>query len=339
MAFPRSIRRRSAAVMAAGVAVVMAGSACSPFVTTTDTVKSSSAHVGTPTKATPVKRSTMPAKQPVKILSPSTPTSTALAPVGVPGSWTMQASDEFNGTSLNSAMWSVGEPWNAAPGFVQGDDSYCSMPYGDLVTEGGGSLQLNAKAAPKAGKPLQSCFITSRDKYSFTHGYLEARVKVPSSPGLWSSFWLLGNGVGAQGWPGTGEIDLFEFVNNGHENGVPYFTVHYASDKCSWGHCQQTQDSPYPAPLADYAGRWITYGLLRTSTSLTIYIDGQPKETFTRTMKNGFGVQLGSVLFDNPMHVRFDLSAGGWAKDASTVSQPGTFSIDYVRAWTSAATN
>jgi beta-glucanase (GH16 family) len=257
-----------------------------------------------------------------------------VAPVGVGGTWNLSTDDEFNGTSLDANRWSVGEPWNAAPGFVQSEQSWCPLPQNGLVGVADGSLQLKAVVSPSHGKPVQSCFVTSRNKYSFTHGYIEARVKMPAGAGLWPAFWLLGNGTGAQGWPGTGEIDMFELVNNGHDNGVPFFTVHWAGN-CPGGHCQKTQSSPYPAVIPNYASRWVTYGMRRTSDSLTIYVDGHAQETFSRTSTNAQGQQLAGVLFDNPMHVRFDLSAGGWAADPSHPTQPGTFAVDYLRAWTS----
>jgi beta-glucanase (GH16 family) len=262
---------------------------------------------------------------------------TATQPVSATGvstaGWTLKADDEFNDTKLDSKLWSIGEPWNSSPGFVEGDDAYCPLPQNGEVTERNGALQLNAIGVPSHGKPLQSCFVTSRDKFSFTHGYIEARVKLPSSPGLWPAFWLLGNGTGAQGWPKTGEIDMFEFVNNGKDNGVPFFTVHWAGD-CPGGHCQLTQNNPYPKAITDYAGRWVTYGMMRTANSLTIYIDGKQTLTVSRNQRNAQGQQLGSVLFDNPMHVRFDLSSGGdWAKNPNSASKPGSFAIDYLRVW------
>jgi hypothetical protein len=37
------------------------------------------------------------------------------------------------------------------------------------------------------------------------------------------------SGCGDGNWPGSGEIDIFEFVNNGSQNGIPFFSVHWAS--------------------------------------------------------------------------------------------------------------
>ncbi len=355
--------RRRVAVLASVLTAVAVAAGCSPLVPgvgagTTDTAPArptatqpaakqtpivTTPIVTTPIVTTPIVTKPVVTKPVVTkpvvtkpVVTPPAVAAQTLKPVGVPGAWTLAASDEFNGKALDTRMWSIGEPWNAAPGFVQSDDSYCPLPAKGLVTESGGALQLNAKLVASNGKHVQSCFVTSRDKYSFTHGYLEARVKVPSGAGLWPAFWLLGNGTGDQGWPGTGEIDMFEYVNNGHDNGVPFTTLHWADANCSWTHCQKTQDSPWPTAVSGYASRYVTYGILRTSSTLTIYVDGRPKVTFTRDTTNVDGIKVASVLFDKPMHVRFDLSAGGWAQDPSKATQAGTFSIDYLRAWNAA---
>ena len=256
----------------------------------------------------------------------------AAAPVPASSGWTLKAASEFSTPTPKPSLWSIGEPWDAAPGFVQSEDAYCPKPQTGQVAVSGGALKLNAIVKPTAGKRMQSCFVTTRNKFSFTHGYVEARVKLPSSPGLWPAFWLLGNGTGANGWPKTGEIDMFEFANNGKDNGVPFITVHWGGN-CNGGHCLYAQNNPYPAKISNYAGQWITYGMRRTASSLTFYVNGKQTVTIPRTTRNAQGQQLGAVLFDSPMHIRLDLSAGGWAQNPASATQAGTFAIDYVRVW------
>lgn len=237
----------------------------------------------------------------------------------------------FTGSQLNRTLWTIGEPWEAGQDFSTGPSSTCpAAERGRLVSVDHGQLELHAEKSAAAPGKLESCFVTTRNHFSFTHGYLEARVRLPSGAGLWPAFWLLGNGTGAHGWPGTGEVDIFEFVNNGRQNGVPFVTVHYAGP-CAAGHCLY-QPTP-AAPLAGYAGRWLTVGLLRTSTQLRVYIDGKPIATLRQGQRNSDGVALPALLFDSPMHVRFDLQAGGWANDPHHEPEPGTFAIQYLRAW------
>jgi len=53
-----------------------------------------------------------------------------------------------------------------------------------------------------------SGIITSYDSFRFTHGYAEARVKLPAGQGLWPAFWLL-NSFYVEDVP---EIDIMEFL-------------------------------------------------------------------------------------------------------------------------------
>lgn len=257
----------------------------------------------------------------------------ARMPSGPPGAWSLVADDEFDGRSLNGALWRTVEPWEGAPGFSESADSYCPVPTpADLVSVRDGVLRLTARPSPTAGKPLQSCFVSTRDRFSFTHGFVEARVRLPSGRGLWPAFWLLGDGVGAQAWPRTGEIDIAEFVNNGSDDGRMFSTVHF-SGPCIDGHCAATAPSNPGSDIADFSGRWVTIGLARTAGELDVYVDGRRLYSFSRQATDDSGHRFPSVLFDGPMHVRFDLQAGGWGADPRGADQPGTFDIDYVRAW------
>lgn len=50
--------------------------------------------------------------------------------------------------------------------------------------------------APPSPRPFKSGAINGWNKFCFTGGYLEIRMKMPGNPrigGLWPGFWLLGN--------------------------------------------------------------------------------------------------------------------------------------------------
>src|SRR5205823_478150 len=51
-----------------------------------------------------------------------------------------------------------------------------------------------------------SAHLITLHKFSFTYGYVEARIKSPTGKGLWPAFWLLGDNVNSVGWPQAGEI-------------------------------------------------------------------------------------------------------------------------------------
>ncbi len=248
----------------------------------------------------------------------------------LPPDWKLTLDEGFDGAGLDSALWSIGEPWDRTPGSKAGPDAWMPLPSpAGLVEVSAGTLKLRARPSSKAGYKVDTAFITSRGKYAFTHGYIEAKVLLPTSAGLWSSFWLLGNGTGPDGWPKCGEIDIFE-VLEGVSPGVPFRTDHWADS--AGGHVQHTiGDVPgqaYPAAVPGYGSRWVTFGLHRTPARLTTYIDGEP-----RYVTNRADYLAAGVLFDAPMHVRLELNAGAWDQKAKAVA-PGVLEVDYVRAWT-----
>jgi beta-glucanase (GH16 family) len=264
---------------------------------------------------------------------------TSDSPNGVPGNWQQVWADEFDDTTIDAAKWDTKEPWHSAPGFANdpSHNGYCPVPAPrDLIVESGGTVKINALARPTAGFSMQACFLTSREHYNtFKHGYIEARVKQPAGADLWTAFWLLGNGTGSEGWPKTGEIDIFEFVNNRSGNGEPVFTVHWQGPCESGNHCAKQQDNPWQPSIPTYATQFHTYGLLRTPTELRFYLDGVYKFKFDRNTTNSYGQKIADIIFNGLMHIRFDIGSGGdWAEDPSKPSRPGVMEVDYVRAWT-----
>lgn len=243
--------------------------------------------------------------------------------------------ENFEGSTLDSKLWSIGEPWHAAPGTKQGPDAWMPLPSPPgLVEVSNGTLKLRAKAAVRVDSKVDCAFITTRGKFNFQYGYLEAKVLLPSSAGLWPAFWLLGNGTGPNGWPKCGEVDIFE-VLQAVDPGVPFRTDHWAD--ASGNHVQHTvgdaQGESYPARIPNYDKAWTVFGLLRTPDRLETYINDKLMSVTTRTTKNSIGAMPGPVVFDEPMHVRFDMSAGKWDQKAPLV-QPGQLEVQYLRAWT-----
>ena len=75
-----------------------------------------------------------------------------------------------------------------------------------------GNLVITAKK--EANGTYTSGRITTQQKFNFTYGRAEARIKLPNVQGLWPAFWLLGESISAPGvgWPKCGEIDIMEVL-------------------------------------------------------------------------------------------------------------------------------
>ena len=129
--------------------------------------------------------------------------------------------DEFNDSSLDTSKW--GYTWwetERKGGFW----------HEDMVSVNNGCLEI---AAEYLDEPLENKYyekwhdkidfkeyrpgyytgvITTNGKYEQCYGYFEVRCKLPAARGLWSSFWMMNEGVfNVDGFGDDGtEVDIFE---------------------------------------------------------------------------------------------------------------------------------
>ena len=126
------------------------------------------------------------------------------APAARAQSWDLVWSDEFNGTSVNTANWSFevgGGGW--------GNNELQYYTGGANATVSGGLLTITARREGGFSCWYGACQYTStrmitRGKREFTYGRIEARMSLPMGQGLWPAFWALGANIGSVGWPASG---------------------------------------------------------------------------------------------------------------------------------------
>ena len=198
---------------------------------------------------------------------------------------TLLWSDEFTGTagsSPSSTYWSMrtGDGCSVGNcGWGNRELEFYETSANKLDGSTDGVLNITASklpdttslrcAYPTSNSPCQwsSGKIESRDKVSFSYGYLEARVQVPAGAGTWPAFWTLGTNIGSVSWPRCGEIDIMEAF--GKYPKVQQGTAHMANPS--------GQDAYYygqiPMPEALSAG-YHTFGVNWQPTRLDWYIDG-----------------------------------------------------------------
>jgi hypothetical protein len=111
-------------------------------------------------------------------------------PIGVAGSWHSIFDDEFTGSTLHTSKWSTGWFGSGITPPVGSSELQCYDPNQVAVTNGELDLNLITKTENCDGHPhpYASGIITTNGKFSYTYGYLEARV------------WLSGNGA-ITDWP------------------------------------------------------------------------------------------------------------------------------------------
>jgi beta-glucanase (GH16 family) len=231
--------------------------------------------------------------------------------------WNRVFDDEFNDTSIDASQWNVQD--NSTFG-SSNHEQECYMA--SNANEGGGSLNLVA-AAGGAGCPgysVSSGMVTQRDQggpqhFSFTHGYIEARIKVaPFGPAAWPAFWLVG-AQGSPSWPDYGEMDVAEMYGPNPTTAEPNY------------HDSSGAQGNVLADVGPIAG-WHTYAMNWTESGLTWFYDGRPVSHINVTNDIAHSVILNYAIGgDGP-------SSYGFSGSASS-SLPSTMSVDYVRVWQS----
>ena len=124
-------------------------------------------------------------------------------------------SDEFNGTELNSDHWTP-EIGNGNWGWGNNEKEYYRA---NNISVSDGTMKIKAQTEKVGSYNWTSGRIKSAGKVNIGYGYVEARIKIPSSQGIWPAFWMLG--TNGKTWPACGEIDIMEAFNTSprHDNG------------------------------------------------------------------------------------------------------------------------
>ena len=234
-------------------------------------------------------------------------------------------SDEFNGASGTTPDASK---WTADTGTGQNGELEYYTNNKNATMDGNGDLSIEVRKESPAENPSSqytSGRINTLNKFSFTYGHAEARIKVSGTQGLWPAFWMLGANFPTAGWPNCGEIDIMEHVGK-----VPdsvYSTLHAPAYNGGNG-----DGSPYTVAGSDFASAFHTYGVDWDASHMTFSVDGN---AFFTLNKADVEATRGPWVFDHPFYLILNNAIGGdWpgAPDATTVL-PQKMLIDYVHVY------
>ena len=101
--------------------------------------------------------------------------------------------------------------------------------------------------------------------------YAEARIKLPTARSSWSSFWATGTDEKLGGWPGNGEIDVFE--SKGYDPTYLMSNVH--SPRASNPKKTEQHQGMMHGDTATSQSEFHTYGVLKSADAIEFYFDGQ----------------------------------------------------------------
>jgi beta-glucanase (GH16 family) len=219
-------------------------------------------------------------------------------------------SDEFNGTSLNTANWNI-ETGN--PGVNDEEEYYQASN----IAVTGGNLVITAQQQSVGGQPYTSARINTSGKVSVQYGRIEASIKLPSGQGLWPAFWMLGTNIGTVGWPQCGETDIMEHINT---TSTIYGTIHwYDNGNTQYGGTTTTTPTDYHL----YAVQWDAQGI-SWFVDNTLYATAN----ITNNINN-------TGAFQNPFFIILNLAVGGDfpGLTVDNTALPAAMYVDYVRVY------
>lgn len=290
-------------------------------------------------------------------------TSTSGLPTAVASGYKLTFSDEFNGP-LDTSKWGY-QHGCFDPG-QRSQAQYTDSP--DNVSVRDGYLNLTARYSPmktkwdgsqiprtcKSGNttydaPFTSGMITTKYAAPASGFYAEARIKLPTARSSWSSFWATGTDEKLGGWPGNGEIDVFE--SKGYDPTYLMSNVH--SPRASDPKKTEQHQGMMHGDTATSQSEFHTYGVLKTADAIEFYFDGQ----LTHRMKmsdikgpnpfvdpeNNFTLKLNQMVGGNYLTNAKDWSdktyvdATKFADDYKGTGVDGaagsTMYVDYVRVY------
>jgi beta-glucanase (GH16 family) len=246
----------------------------------------------------------------------SSPTPKAsYGPTGDPGNWKIAFDDEFSGTTLDTTKWSTGWLASGITTPVNSTERECYDP--DQVTVSGGALNLalitKSESCGIADPVYASGMVNTNGKFSYTYGFLQARVWVPAATGEpgtiadWPAVWTDG-----QNWPTDGEDDIFEGING---RACAHFHSPVSPDGIGAEHGTAEVPAISGCVPETLTGGWHTFGADWEPGSVTYYYDGKDIGSVT------------SGVTSAPMFVILDYASG------PPYQAPDTMKVDYVRVW------
>ncbi|MGD9947323.1 MAG: glycoside hydrolase family 16 protein [Desulfobulbus sp.] len=243
--------------------------------------------------------------------------------------------DEFDapeGTPPDPAKWSYalgGKGWGNQEYQYYTDNSQ------NVTQDGHGNLVITARETSEQERETLNCWygparytsarLLTQGKFSFTHGVVEARIKIPYGPGIWPALWMLGEDFGPVAWPHCGEIDIME--NIGREPGIVHGTIHgpgYCGGDGIGGPHSLPDGQAFKDDFHIFAVEWLP-------ERIRWYMDGQQYFEVCREQ-----IPEGAAWpFEHPFFLLLNLAVGGlWPGDPDeTTVLPQTLVVDYIRVF------
>ena len=229
--------------------------------------------------------------------------------------WQMVWSDEFEGTSLDDSKWDYGIG-------TSNDNVQYYTDRNNNVTVSDGKLKIIALQESYQGFNYTSGLIKTAFISSWRYGRVEAKIKLPYSPGFVPAFWMLPEDNIYGWWPNSGEIDIMEHPTN--EINKIYGTVHTEAYNSFTGSGPRGET----ITITDAETAYHIYAIEWNENQIEFYVDDQKYFTFYND-NSGYS----TWPFNQKFNLILNLAVGGaWVGNPnSNTVFPAIMEVDYVR--------
>lgn len=246
-------------------------------------------------------------------------------------SWELFWSDEFDTGSLDLNNWSYQTGTGTAYGLPAGWGNNELQYYTNTtqnVSVSNGLLTITAREQAFGGRDYTSARIRTLNKVDFRYGRIEARMKIPSTQGIWPAFWMLPTNSPYGGWASSGEIDIMESVNVADRI---YGTLHYGNPFPG-----NHSGGPRFSDGTDFSQEFHVYRVDWDPETITWFIDDIPYGTLNKDQWFSSADPANPLApFDTEFHMLLNVAVGGnfpGNPNAQSVF-PQKLEVDYVRVY------
>ena len=246
--------------------------------------------------------------------------------------WNLVWSDEFNTTSLGvdwERMIGDGTLYGLPAGWGNNElQYYTDSPNNCFVS--GGSLHIVVRAESVGGYNYTSARLRTKNKRDFKYGKIKARIKLPTSKGMWPAFWMLPTAEVYGAWAASGEIDIAEAQIRDFPKQIIQ-SIHYGGvwpDNLSttWYHSQGSGPN-----TVDFSQAFHVYAIQWEANQIRWYVDGV--NTFSTSSWSSTGGPY-PAPFDQLFHILLNVAVGGAAPTPGQGTVlPQEMLVDYVRVY------
>ena len=234
----------------------------------------------------------------------------------------LYASDEFSGpagSAPNPKLWQLdsgGGGW--------GNDEEQVYKEDNVRIDGAGHLVIEAR---RDNDVVTSARVTTRTRFHFQRGMIQARIKMPKGQGIQPAFWMLGTSIMQARCPDCGEIDIAETVNS---DGVLHAALHgpwlskSARPDPKWKLSAETRTEP------NLSDDFHIYWLRKEPGHIAIGVDDLIYGYFRKEDTP----EGGKWVHDSPFYVVLNVAVGGhWPGDVSSDALPAQMLVDWIRVY------